>query len=219
VLQGRRTFANTMKYVFTTTSANFGNMLSMAVAAAVLPFLPLLAGQILLINFLTDFPATTIATDTVDPEQLDQPHSWDIGFVRRFMLVFGAISSTFDLLTFGVLRLAFAADATLFRSGWFLESVATELAVLFVLRTRRPFFRSRPSRLLTASSLGVAGLTLLIPYSPLAVPLGLEGLQPAVLAALVAITALYVAATEVAKGRFYRSAREKPGAMQESRTA
>jgi Mg2+-importing ATPase len=219
MLQGRRTFANTMKYVFTTTSANFGNMLSMAVAAAVLPFLPLLAGQILLINFLTDFPATTIATDTVDPEQLDQPHSWDIGFVRRFMLVFGAISSTFDLLTFGVLRLAFAADATLFRSGWFLESVATELAVLFVLRTRRPFFRSRPSRLLTASSLGVAGLTLLIPYSPLAVPLGLEGLQPAVLAALVAITALYVAATEVAKGRFYRSAREKPGAMQESRTA
>jgi Mg2+-importing ATPase len=210
VRQGRRTFANTMKYVFTTTSANFGNMLSMAVAAAILPFLPLLAGQILLINFLTDFPATTIATDAVDPEQLDQPHSWDIGFVRKFMLVFGAISSTFDLLTFGVLRLGFAADATLFRSGWFLESVATELAVLFVLRTRRPFFRSRPSRLLTASSLGVAALAVLIPYSPLAALLGFAGPQPAVLAALVAITALYVAATEVAKGRFYaRSADDR----------
>lgn len=121
--QGRRTFANTMKYVFTTTSANFGNMLSMAVAAAVLPFLPLLVGQILLINFLTDFPATTIATDAVDPEQLDQPHSWDIGFVRRFMLVFGAISSIFDLLTFAVLRLGFAvrsahAAAVLPQPAW-----------------------------------------------------------------------------------------------------
>lgn len=204
VRQGRRTFANTMKYVFTTTSANFGNMLSMAVAAAVLPFLPLLAGQILLINFLTDFPATTIATDAVDPEQLDQPHSWDIGFVRRFMLVFGAISSAFDLLTFAVLRLGFAADETLFRSGWFLESVATELAVLFVLRTRRPFFSSRPSRLLAASSLAVAGLALAIPYSPLGAILGLVGPQPTVLAALVAITGLYVAATEVTKWRFYR---------------
>jgi Mg2+-importing ATPase len=126
----------------------------------------------------------------VDPEQLDRPHSWDIGFVRKFMLVFGAISSTFDLLTFGVLRLGFAADATLFRSGWFLESVASELAVLFVLRTRRPFFRSRPSPLLTASSLAVPGLVLVSPYSPLAAFLGLEGPQPAVLAALATITAL-----------------------------
>lgn len=204
VLQGRRTFANTMKYVFTTTSANFGNMLSMAFAAAVLPFLPLLAGQILLINFLTDFPATTIATDAVDPEQLERPHSWDIRFVRTFMLVFGALSSAFDLLTFAVLRLGFMADATLFRGGWFLESVATELAVLFILRTRRPFFRSRPSRLLAASSLAVAGLALAIPYSPLAGPLGLVGPPPPVLAALVLITATYVAAAEVAKGRFYR---------------
>jgi Mg2+-importing ATPase len=213
VLQGRRTFANTMKYVFTTTSANFGNMLSMAIAAAVLPFLPLLAGQILLINFLTDFPATTIATDAVDPEQLEQPHSWDIGFVRRFMLVFGAVSSTFDLLTFAVLRLGFAADATLFRSGWFLESVATELAVLFVLRTRRSFFRSRPSRLLAASSLAVAGLAVAIPYSPLAAVLGLDGPQPALLGALVAITVLYVMATEVTKARFYRRSAHEPGAL------
>jgi Mg2+-importing ATPase len=187
-------------------------MLSMAVAAVVLPFLPLLPGQILLINFLTDVPATTIATDAVDPEQLDRPHSWDIGFVRRFMLVFGAVSSTFDLLTFAVLRLGFAADATLFRSGWFLESVATELAVLFVLRTRRPFFRSLPSRLLAASSLAVAGLALAIPYSPLAGLLGLVGPPPTMLAALVAITALYVAATEITKGRFYRLSADKPGA-------
>jgi Mg2+-importing ATPase len=210
VRQGRRTFANTMKYVFTTTSANFGNMLSMAVAAAVLPFLPLLAGQILLINFLTDFPATTIATDAVDPEALDQPHSWDIGFVRSFMLVFGAVSSAFDLLTFAVLRLGFAAEATAFRSGWFLESVATELAVLFILRTRRAFFRSRPGRLLVVSSLAVAGLSLVIPYSPVAVPLGIDGPTPAVLAALVTITALYVAATELTKRRFYRPSASLP---------
>ncbi len=207
VREGRRTFANTMKYVFTTTSANFGNMLSMAVAAAVLPFLPLLASQILIINFLTDFPATTIATDEVDPEQLEQPHSWDIGFVRNFMLVFGAVSSVFDLLTFAVLILVFAADAVTFRSGWFLESVATELAVMFVLRTRRPFFRSRPGRLLALSSLAVAALTLAIPYSPIAGLLGFDGPAPALLAALAVITALYVAATEATKRFFYRPVR------------
>jgi Mg2+-importing ATPase len=210
VRQGRRTFANTMKYVFTTTSANFGNMLSMAVAAAVLPFLPLLASQILLINFLTDFPAITIATDEVDPEQLEQPHSWDIGSLRRFMLVFGGVSSVFDLLTFAVLRLGFAAEATLFRSGWFLESVATELAVLFVLRTRRTFFRSRPSRLLAIGSLAVAGLTVAIPYSPLAAPLELTGPRPAILVALVVITVLYVSATELTKRRFYRRSAVMP---------
>lgn len=203
VRQGRRTFANTMKYVFVTTSANFGNMVSLAAAAAFLPFLPLLADQILLLNFLSDFPATTIATDAVDPEQLDLPHSWDIGFVRDFMVFFGGISSLFDLLTFGVLRWGFAADAMAFRSGWFLESVATELAVLLVLRTRRPFFRSRPSRLLFVSSVGVAALTVAIPYSPLAAPLGLEGPPLPVLGALAMITLLYVVATEGVKRRFY----------------
>jgi Mg2+-importing ATPase len=193
-----------MKYVFTTTSANFGNMLSMAAAAAFLPFLPLLAVQILLINFLTDFPATTIATDLVDPEQLAEPHSWDIGFVRNFMIVFGLISSAFDFLTFGTLRIGFAADETLFRSGWFLESVATELAVLFVLRTRRPFVRSRPSPLLAMGSAGIAVLTLAILYGPLAGTLDLAPLPAPVLAALVLITGLYVAATEIGKVVFYR---------------
>ncbi len=203
VRQGRRTFANTMKYIFVNTSASFGNMLSLAAAAAFLPFLPLLADQILLLNFLSDFPATTIATDTVDPEQVQRPHRWDIRFVRNFMILFGGISSVFDLLTFGVLRWGFSADATLFRSGWFLESVATEIAVLLILRTRRPFFRSRPSRLLLISSLAVAGLTVAVPYSPLAAPLGLDGPPLPILAALAIITALYVAATELAKGRFY----------------
>jgi len=205
VRQGRQTFANTMKYVFVTTSANFGNMLSLAAAAAFLPFLPLLADQILLLNFLSDFPATTIATDSVDPEQLQRPHRWDIRFVRNFMILFGGISSVFDLLTFGMLRIGFSADATLFRSGWFLESVATEIAVLLVLRTRRTFFRSRPSRLLLISSLAVAAVTVAIPYSPLAGLLGLDGPPVPILAALAIITALYVGATELAKRRFYPS--------------
>ena len=207
VRQGRRTFANTMKYVYTTTSANFGNMLSMAVAAAVLPFLPLLAGQILLINFLTDFPATTIATDAVDPEQLERPHAWDIGFVRTFMVVFGGISSVFDLLTFAILILGFGAGATLFRSGWFVESIATELAVLLVLRTRGPFFRSRPSGLLAGSTLAIAALSFAIPFSPLAGILGLEPPSPAIVVALLLVTLGYVATTELAKASFYARVR------------
>jgi Mg2+-importing ATPase len=203
VREGRRTFANTMKYVFTTISANFGNVLSMAVAAAVLPFLPLLAGQILLVNFLTDLPATTIATDEVDAEQLQRPPAWDIGFLREFMILFGSLSSIFDLITFAVLRLGFGAEETLFRSSWFLESVITELAVMFVLRTRRPFFRSRPSGLLALSSLGLAAATVLIVYSPLADPLGLVGPSAVVLATLALITALYVASAEIGKRLFY----------------
>jgi Mg2+-importing ATPase len=203
IRQGRRTFANTMKYVFTTTSANFGNMLSMAVAAAVLPFLPLLAGQILLINFLSDIPSTTIATDEVDPELLERPRGWDIGFVRAFMVVFGGISSAFDLATFAILGIGFAAVATLFRSGWFIESVSTELAVLFVLRTRRAFFLSSPSRILVVSSVAVAVLTVAIPYSPFAGMLGLAGLDVRILVALAAVTASYVATTELAKRFFF----------------
>ncbi|HEY5520983.1 MAG TPA: magnesium-translocating P-type ATPase [Candidatus Limnocylindrales bacterium] len=204
VRQGRRTFANTMKYVFTTTSASFGNVLSMAIASLALPFLPLTAGQILLINFLTDFPATTIATDEVDPEQLERPHDWNIGFVRTFMIVFGSLSSVFDLITFVVLPHATAADATAFRSGWFIESVATELAVLFVLRTRRPFFRSRPSMLLVGASVLLGLVAVAIPYSPLAIPLGLAGPSMALLGSLALITVAYVIANEIAKVPFYR---------------
>jgi Mg2+-importing ATPase len=204
VRQGRRTFVNTMKYIFVNTSASFGNVVSMAIASVVLPFLPLLAGQILLINFLTDFPATTIATDEVDPEQVVRPQAWDIAFVRSFMVVFGLLSSAFDMLTFAVLRIGFNADQYLFHSGWFLESVATELAVLFILRTRRPFFRSRPSTLLLGASVLLGLITLAIPYSPLAGPLGFIPLPLPLLAALVTITIGYVLATEMAKYGFYR---------------
>ncbi|HEU5085240.1 MAG TPA: magnesium-translocating P-type ATPase [Acidimicrobiales bacterium] len=198
---GRRTFANTMKYVRVTTSANFGNMLSMAAAAVFLPFLPLLPRQILLLNFMSDIPGTTIAADAVDREQLERPRAWDIGSIRRFMITFGLISSAFDLATFAVLRLGFHAGADLFRSGWFVESTATELAVMLVLRTRRPFWRSRPGHALLASSVAIAAVTVALPYSPLAGPLGLVGLPLRIVAVLTGLTVLYVGVNEAAKRR------------------
>jgi Mg2+-importing ATPase len=201
---GRRTFANTLKYIFVTTSANFGNMASMAAVSLVLPYLPLLPFQILLINFLTDLPGTTIASDAVDPEQLQRPGVWDLRLIRDFMIVFGLVSSAFDVLTFGVLWAGFGADAPLFRSAWFLESVATELAVMLVLRTRRRFFHSQPGAALLGSSLLVGLVALAVPYSPLAAPLGFVPLPVPVLLALAAITGAYVGATELAKARFYR---------------
>ena len=200
---GRRTFANTLKYIFVTTSANFGNMASMAAVSVMLPFLPLLPLQILLINFLTDLPGTTIATDRVDPEQLRRPGVWDLRAIRNFMIVFGLVSSAFDFLTFGVLRLGFAAGEGLFRSAWLIESVATELAVMLVLRSHRPFFRSRPGGALLWSSVAVAVIAVAIPYTAAAEPLGLVPLPAAVLMVLAAITAGYVAATEVAKAIFH----------------
>ena len=198
---GRRTFANTLKYVRVTTSANFGNMLSMAAAAAFLPFLPLLPRQILLLNFLSDIPGTTIAADAVDPEQLEAPRAWDIGSIRRFMIVFGLVSSAFDMLTFLVLRVVFDAGPELFRSGWFIESTATELAVMLVLRTARPFWRSRPGRALLTSSVVVAAVTIALPYSALAEPLGLVDVPIRILTTLAGLTVLYVAVNEVTKRR------------------
>jgi len=203
---GRRTFANTEKYAFTTISANFGNVISMAVAAVILPFLPLLPRQILLTNFLTDIPSMTIADDRVDPERTERPQSWDITFVGAFMIVFGLVSSIFDFFTFAVLRLGFNAGATLFRSGWFVESVITELTVLLVLRTQRPFFRSRPGRGLLISSAAIAPLTLALPYTGrLADVLGLAPLPAKLVLTLLAINGIYLLVAEFAKRAFYRS--------------
>jgi Mg2+-importing ATPase len=199
---GRQTFANTLKYVRVTTSANFGNVLSMAIAAGFLPFLPLLPRQILLLNFLSDIPGMTIAGDRVDPEQVEQPRAWNLRSVRTFMIVFGLLSSVFDILTFLTLRLGFGASATLFRSGWFIESTITELAVMLVLRTNRPFYRSRPGRALLLSSIAIAAITIALPYSPLARPLGLSAIPAQVLAVLAGLTAGYVVANEATKRRF-----------------
>ena len=204
---GRTTFANTLKYVFITTSANFGNMFSMAGASLFLPFLPLLPMQILLTNFLTDFPAMTIAGDSVDPEMVERPRRWNIEFIRNFMVTFGLVSSVFDYLTFGMLLLVVRATTDQFRTGWFLESVLTELLILLVIRTQRPFFRSKPGRYLALSALAVALVTLVLPYSPLGGILGFTPLPLALLLVLSGITVAYVTASEVAKKVFYHKVR------------
>jgi len=205
IMEGRRTFANTLKYIFTTTSANFGNMFSMAGLSLAVRFLPLLPKQILLNNFLSDFPAMTIATDDVDHELVDRPRRWDIQFITRFMIVFGLVSSFFDYLTFGTLLLLLRATEEQFRTGWFIESLFTELFILLVVRTRRPLFRSKPGRYLWISTLLVGLATLVLPYIPrLSQMLGFVALPLPILLLMLAITALYVVANEVVKRIFYR---------------
>jgi Mg2+-importing ATPase len=201
---GRTTFANTLKYVFITTSANFGNMFSMAGASLFLKFLPLLPMQILLTNFLTDFPAMAIAGDSVDRELVERPRRWNIKFIRNFMFTFGSVSSVFDYLTFGTLLRILNATQDQFRTGWFLESVMTELLIMLVIRTQKPFFRSRPGKYLLLGTLIVAGVTLVLPYSPLSKVLGFTPLSLPLLLVLGAITLLYVLASEVTKRAFYR---------------
>ncbi|GIW25706.1 magnesium-translocating P-type ATPase [Meiothermus sp.] len=201
--EGRRTFANTLKYIFTTTSANFGNMFSMAGASAFLPFLPLLAKQILLNNFLSDLPAVGLATDNVDREWLEKPHRLEMRFIRNFMVVFGLISSVFDYLTFGLLLWVFRASPEQFRTGWFMESLLTELLVALVVRTRRPFFQSRPGRLLLWSTLLLTVLAVLIPYLPFSDAFGFVPLPYPLLLGLLGLTLLYVLLVEWVKGVFY----------------
>jgi Mg2+-importing ATPase len=177
----------------------------MAAASLFLPFLPLTAGQILLNNFLSDIPAIGIADDSVDPELVNRPRRWDITFIGRFMLTFGLVSSLFDFLTFGVLLGIFRATPATFRTTWFVESLLTELVIAMVVRTRRPFFRSRPGTLLLWSTVGLIAFTFAIPYVPFASVFGFVPLPGALLAAVAAITTLYVAATELAKRWFYQS--------------
>ncbi|HXG23458.1 MAG TPA: HAD-IC family P-type ATPase, partial [Chthonomonadales bacterium] len=203
VREGRSTFANTLKYVFMATSANFGNMFSMAGASLFLPFLPLLPKQILLTNLLTDFPEMTIATDSVDRELVEKPRRWDIAFIRKFMLTFGLISSIFDYLTFGVLLLL-RASVDQFRTGWFMESVVSASIIVLVIRTQQPFYRSLPGRYLLAATLVVVLLTVLLPYTPPARLFGFKPLSPDFLLALVGIVFLYIVTAEAAKKIFYR---------------
>jgi Mg2+-importing ATPase len=205
VEEGRRTFANTLKYVFMATSANFGNMFSMAGASLFLDFLPLLPMQILLMNLMTDFPEMAIATDCVDREMVDKPRRWDIKFIRRFMLAFGVLSSVFDYLTFGALLFILSAGTNEFRTGWFLESVISAALIVLIIRTRRPSFRSRPGRNLMAATLAVIGLTLIIPYTPLGQRiLGFTSIPAEFILLLLGILALYFIGAEVVKKAFYK---------------
>ena len=201
---GRVTFANTLKYIYITTSANFGNMFSMAGASLFMPFLPLLPKQILLINFITDFPALTLASDSVDPEMVSQPHRWNIKFIRNFMFTFGLISSAFDYMTFAVLLVGFRAQEEAFQSGWFILSILTELMVLLVMRTQKPFFKSKPAPTLLYSSIGVAAITLILPYLPMKNILNIAPIPPAILFSLLGVAVAYIISTEIAKRVFYR---------------
>ena len=204
VTEGRRTFANTIKYVLMGTSSNFGNMFSAAIGSTFLPFLPMLPGQILLNNLLYDTSQMAIPTDTVDPEMLQRPSHWDIHFIRRFMLTFGPISSVFDFLTFGLMLGPFAAGPALFRSGWFVESLATQTLVVFVIRTRRsPFWRSRPSTPLLLAVLGVVAVAAYLPFSPFAADLGFTALPADFFVALGAMVATYLMLVELVKRRFF----------------
>jgi Mg2+-importing ATPase len=207
VREGRRTFANTLKYVFMATSANFGNMFSMAGASLFLSFLPLLPKQILLTNLLTDFPEMAIATDSVDDELVEKPRRWNIQFLRNFMMTFGILSSVFDYLTFGVLLLILQATTDQFRTAWFVESVISASIIVLIIRTQKLFFKSKPSRYLLVATLLIVIVTILLPFTPLAELLGFQPLPVTVLLFIGVIVALYVIAAEVTKRSFYKRVR------------
>jgi P-type Mg2+ transporter len=213
VREGRRTFSNTLKYVFYVIAANFGYMFSLSVASLFLPFEPLLASQILLVNLIADFPAMALTTDSVDPEQIKRPRRWDVRFIVRFMMSFGFSSSIFDFMTFaalyyvfGELRHTVSAEAfeQLFHTGWFIESTLTGLMILTVVRTQRPFFLSRPGKLFLFAVVSMALLTVLLPYSPFAAALGFVEPPLNLLAIMLGITLLYGVGMEAVKRMFYR---------------
>lgn len=203
VREGRRTFANTLKYVFIATSANFGNMFSMAGASLFLPFLPLLPKQILLINLITDFPEMTIAGDNVDEELTAHPRRWDIRFIRQFMIVFGLVSSIFDYLTFGIL-LWLGATIEQFRTGWFIESIVSAALIVLVVRSRRPLFKSRPSKLLVLATGVAVIIAALAPHLPVASFLGFERMPAHFYPIIASVIFAYVVSAEVTKKVFYR---------------
>jgi Mg2+-importing ATPase len=213
ILEGRKTFGNTMKYIMMGTSSNFGNMISVAAASLFLPFLPLLPVQILLNNLLYDLSQSTIPTDAVDKEYVLAPKRWDIGFIKKFLLVFGPVSSLFDILTFTSLLVIFHAPMELFRTVWFLESLCTQTFIIFAIRTTKvPFYKSHPSRLLIISSIIVVLTGIAITLSPAG---GLFGFVPITFPYFLLIGALvigYIVVVEIVKKRFYRHTTDSDGA-------
>jgi len=204
VREGRTTFANTLKYVFMATSANFGNMFSMAGVSLFIPFLPLLPKQILLTNLMTDFPEMTIATDSVDEEMIDYPRRWDIKAIRKFMITFGLVSSVFDYITFGLLLLVLHANEGQFRTGWFLESVISASMIVLVIRSRKPFFRSKPGKYLLIATLSIAVITLIFPFTPIGNVFGFSPLTLSTYLLLLLIVVIYIFAAEITKRIFYK---------------
>ena len=206
VIEGRRCFANVMKYILMSTSSNFGNMFSMAAASLFLPFLPMLPTQILLNNFLYDTSQIAVPGDNVDPALLHRPKRWQIQFIRQFMTIIGPISSIYDFLTFGVLLWMFHAltNAPLFRTGWFVESLATQTLVVFVIRTAGNPFRSRPSGRLLIGVIAIAAAGAVLPYTPLGALLKFVPLPPQLLGAIALLALTYLFVVQVVKTWFYR---------------
>jgi Mg2+-importing ATPase len=204
IMEGRKTYINTLKYIFITISANFGNMLSMAGISLFIPFLPLLPSQVLLTNLLSDIPALTIASDQVDPEMLRKPRRWNTRFIRLFMVVFGLESSLFDFLTFAALIFYFRASPGGFQTGWFVESVLTEIMILLIIRTRRTFFKSKIGRSLLISSVLVVVLIVLLPYLPISGLFGFVPLPPRFMMAICLIAILYGLFAESTKKILFR---------------
>lgn len=204
IVEGRKSFINSMKYIFITTGATFGNMFSVAGASLLLPFLPMLPKQILLTNFITDFPFLTIASDRADARELRTPRKWNMQLIRRFMIVFGIHSSLFDFLTFYILFYFLHLSGSAFQTGWFLESVVTELLILFIIRTHRPFLKSRPGKYLVMTALIAFSVTLWLPFSPFAPSLGLIAPVMRTSAALGAVLILYVLSADLLKFLVFR---------------
>lgn len=205
IMEGRKTFNNTIKYILMGTSSNFGNMFSAAGASFFLPFLPMTPVQILLTNGLYDLSQLSIPTDNVDQESLVKPRHWDIGFIRNYMIFFGPISSLYDFLTFGVMFFIFHARGPLFQTGWFIESMATEILVVFVIRTSRsPFFLSKPSKWLLGTCVGIVGISLLLPFTPLANTLGFVTPPPLYFIILIFLVSTYLLLVEVLKQIFLK---------------
>jgi P-type Mg2+ transporter len=204
VREGRTTFANTMKYVFMATSANFGNMFSMAGLSLFIPFLPLLPKQIILTNMITDFPEMTIATDRVDEEMVNYPRHWDIKVIRKFMITFGLVSSVFDYLTFGLLLLILHTNQGQFRTGWFMESVISAAIIVLVIRSRKPFYKSLPGKYLLIATFSVVLVTIFLPFSPIGVLFGFSPLGLTTYLLLFLIVAIYIFAAEITKRIFYK---------------
>jgi Mg2+-importing ATPase len=205
VLEGRKTFGNTMKYIMMGVSSNFGNMFSVAGASIFLPFLPMLPIQILLNNLLYDLSQSTIPTDEVDQEYIEKPKRWDIHFIRRFMVCLGPVSSLFDFLTFFIMLFAFNASEQLFQTAWFIESLCSQTLVIFVIRTKKsPFWKSKPSKLLLLSSITIITFALILPYTPIGTIF--EFAEPPItfFIALTAILGAYLALAEIVKSWFYR---------------
>ncbi len=205
VIEGRKTFGNTMKYIRMGTSSNFGNMFSVAGASLFLPFLPMMPTQILLNNLLYDLSETTIPSDDIDKEYVETPKKMDVSMVRKFMMFFGPVSSVFDFLTFFIMLLVFNATAALFQTAWFIESLSTQTLVIFVIRTRRvPFFRSRPSKLLTFSSLLIVAIALLLPMTGLGALFFFVAPPLEFFAFLAVLIVTYLVLAEITKMWFYK---------------